>query len=85
MFSLVTAFIAMILNLRSLSFIDHRGTSIPGTDSGDATYQTPAFDWINVFTPNIIFVVNSWLADGLLVSSVSSSLSICLVHLKLFL
>ena len=72
MFSFVTIFTAMNMDLLSVSYIDNR--AFPGDDKappGPFGYQFRIFSQpINV-TPYIMFFLNNWLADGLLVSSTS--------------
>ena len=70
MFSLVSAGTAMRLSVQSSSYIDNR--EFPGTESGllpgPIGYQGLIVpDAINL-AQNIIFALNNWLADGLLVS-----------------
>ena len=70
-FSFVTIFTAMHLNIQFVSYsdIDHR--EFPGV--GDVLPPGPlAYQWSilpNVFSivPRIMYVLNNWLADGLLV------------------
>ena len=67
MFILVTMFTAMYLNILSISYIDNR--EFPGiegvTPPGPYGYQ-PSLA-VNI-TPDFMFLLNNWLADGLLVS-----------------
>jgi len=68
MFAFVTIFTAMNLNLQSISYIDNR--EYPG--SGDVLPPGPlGYQWFmysNVLTivPNLMFLLNNWMADGLL-------------------
>ena len=70
MFSFVTIFTAMYLDVQSLSYINNR--EFPG--AGDALPPGPlAYQWSihhNVLSivPSTMYVLNNWLADGLLVS-----------------
>ena len=67
MFSLVTVGTAMRLGVQSISYIDNR--EFRGTVPGPIGYQGLIVpDAINVIQ-NVIFALNNWLADGLLVSS----------------
>ena len=70
-FSLVTVLTGMNLNIRSISYIDNR--NFPGAEGmippGPSGYQWfIAPSPLNI-TPNVMFVMCDWLADGLLVSS----------------
>ena len=73
MFSFVTVYTAMYLNLQSISFIDNR--EYAGIDDwlppGPYGYQHLIYNKAISFVPHIMFMLNTWLADGLLVSSVS--------------
>ena len=64
MFSFVTVYTAMNLQIQSNTFIDHR--ELPGTP---LNYQYHARYEALGFIPNVMFNLNNWLADGLLVSS----------------
>ena len=72
MFSFVTVYTTMTLDLQSISYIDNRGFFDDVVRApGPLGYQTLVFsDAINI-VPNTMFLLNNWLADGLLVSSVS--------------
>ena len=69
MFSVVTVQTAMNLNITSIAYIDNRG--FPGTSElppGPYGYESfIAAGALNVI-PNVMFVLNDWLADGLMVS-----------------
>ena len=69
MFSVVTIQTAMNLNITSIAYIDNRG--FPGTSElppGPYGYESfIAAGALNVI-PNVMFVLNDWLADGLMVS-----------------
>ena len=65
MFSFVTVYTSMNLYIQSNSFIDHR--ELPGA-SGPVHYQTEIRQTALGLVPNIMFNLNNWLADGLLVS-----------------
>ena len=72
MFSFATVYTAMNLNLQSNSFIDHReGYVITSklSTSGPLGYQTDVRQEAPGLIPNIMFSLNNWLADGLLVCS----------------
>ena len=71
MFSFVTIYTAMNTNLQSISYIDNR--EFPGIDDqislGPLGYQLFIYGEAVSVVPNIMFLLNNWLADGLLVSS----------------
>lgn len=74
MFSLVTVFTAMYLDLQPSSYVDNR--EFPGTaslPSGPLGYQHLIYSEAISLVPRVIFMLNNWLADGLLVSSAFSS------------
>ena len=77
MFSFVTIYTGMSLDIQSISYIDNRGFS--GGDGvgapGPLGYQTLVFSNAINIVPNTMFLLNNWLADGLLVSSVSNSIA----------
>jgi len=69
MFSFATVLTGMELDIRSISFIDNR--EFPGADGvappGPLGYQS--FIWSGALTlvPDLMFILNKWLADALLV------------------
>ena len=67
MFSFVTLYTAINLHIQSNSFIDHRGgiSSAPG--SWPLNYQVRIRETALGLAPNVMFNLNNWLADGLLV------------------
>ena len=72
MFSFATIYIAMNLNIQSISFVDNR--EFPGITTSDVLPPGPVgYQWflrskpIGVATTPMI-ILNNWLADGLLVS-----------------
>ena len=68
-FSFVTACTAIKLNIRSLSFIDNREfTDHNGTLLGPFGYQSTTRLTMIGTIANLLFALNNWLADGLLVS-----------------
>jgi len=73
MFSFVTVYTAMNLHIQSKSFIDKRKDHIyPGSTfvySGPLYYQLSIRRVALGIIPNVMFSLNNWLADGLLVSS----------------
>jgi len=72
MFSFVTVYTATTLHIQSNSFIDHREghpTDVKLT-SGPLNYQQAIRKRALGLVPNVMFSLNNWLADGLLVSSV---------------
>jgi len=71
MFSCVTMYTAMNLHIQSISFIDNRET-VPDPTlaiSGPLDYQFNIRGMALGLIPNVMFNLNNWLADGLLVSS----------------
>ena len=75
-FSFVTVFAAMSLDLQSVSYIDNR--EFPGTDalpSGPYGYEGTVYAKAINLVPNLMFLLNNWLADGVLVSSASDSVT----------
>ena len=74
MFLFVTVDTALNLGILSICYIDNRG--FLGNDRlppGPAAYQFFIYSDAISVVPNFMFVLNTWLADGLLVSSVSTS------------
>lgn len=71
MFSFVTIFTGMNLNMQSVSFIDNR--EFPGVEgslpAGPLGYQWLVYSKALSIVPNLMFLLNNWLADGLLVGS----------------
>ena len=61
----------MVLHVQSICYIDNR--EFPGIEdmvaSGPIGYQALTHHEAITITPNVMFFLNSWLADGLLVSS----------------
>ena len=74
MFLVVTVENAMNLYVQSISYIDNReypgagGITSPGPFGYIVSVGSEA---INII-PNVLFLINSWLADGLLVGAFSS-------------
>jgi len=72
MFSFVTVYTAMNLHIQSMSFIDKREglETMPSTlGSGPLLYQSNIHGAALGIIPYVMFNLNNWLADGLLVSS----------------
>ena len=73
MFSFVTVYTAMYLNLQSISFIGNREYTYTGANvdfpPGPFGYQHLIYNKAISFVPHIAFMLNTWLADGLLVGS----------------
>lgn len=71
MFSFVTVFIAVNLDVRSISYIDNH--ELPGVEGvlppGPLGYQSFIPPEVLSIVPSITFLLNYWLADGLLVGS----------------
>ena len=76
MFSLVTTFTAMYLDLQSISYIDNRGFSGNGSlPPGSLGYQHLIYSKAISLIPHAVFMLNNWLADGLLVRSAFNSIT----------
>ena len=75
MFAFATIAIALGLDLQSVCYVDDR--DFPGFDGGSAPgplgYQLLVYSKAINVVPNLLFLLNQWLADGLLVSSVFDS------------
>jgi hypothetical protein len=69
MFVFVTVFTAMNDNIQSISWIDNR--EFPGVEGvlppGPLGYQFFIYSNVISIIPNLMFLLNNWLADGLLV------------------
>jgi hypothetical protein len=80
MFSFVTIYTAMGLDVQSISFIDNR--NVPRIDgsltSGPIGYQSLIESEAIHVVPDVIFLLNDLLADGLLVSPTWGSAAGCL-------
>ena len=75
MFSLVTAGVGINAYIERNSFVDDR--AYPGTDAtppGPLGYQLAIYTKAITLISGVIFILNSGLVDGLLVSSASNSL-----------
>ena len=73
MFLFVTVYTTMNLDIVSVSCIDYREFPGDNTPPGPFGYTIFHFFVLNN-VPTIMFFLNNWLADGLLVSSVQLSL-----------
>ena len=75
MFTVVTIYTAINLHIQSISYIENR--DFPGTDKlppKPLGYQSFIyFEPIYVVT-NVMFVLNNWLADAMMVSSMEKSI-----------
>jgi len=69
MFLFVTVYTAMNLHIQSISFIDNRRDIPEHLVSGPLYYQSGIHRTALGLIPNVMFNLNNWLADGLLVSS----------------
>ena len=73
MFSFVTVYTAIDLDIHSISSIDNR--DFPGVEgafpSGPIGYRWSVWSGALSVTPTLMFLLNNWLADGLLVSPLS--------------
>ena len=69
MFVFVTVFTAMNDHIQSISYIDDR--EFPGVEGvfppGPLGYQLFIYSDVISIIPNLMFLLNNWLADGLLV------------------
>jgi hypothetical protein len=75
MFSFVTIYTAINLDSQSFSYIDSR--RFPGDDTsprGTDGYLPPYYLVLSSVS-SVLFFLNNWLADGILVSSVLSQLN----------
>jgi hypothetical protein len=75
MFSIVTVYTAINLDIQSAGYVDNR--EFPGEDGllspGPLGYQDFVYSQAINVAPAVMFLLNTWLADGLLVSSLLSS------------
>lgn len=82
MFSLVTIYTAFTLNIQSISYIDNR--DFPGVGDllppGPVGYQFLIYSKPMGIVPNAMFILNNWLADGLLVRCIPTRLHCCLTR-----
>ena len=69
MFSFVTVYIAMSLDIQSLAFVDNREFPYNPPLSGPLGYRNSIYSRVLGIIPNLMFLLNYLLADGLLVSS----------------
>ena len=80
MFSIVTVYTAITLDIQSISFIDNREYPGSSTDSavppGPIGYQYLLHSKPIGITPTPMLVLNNWLSDGLLVIACASRPSI---------
>lgn len=76
MFSIVTIYTAVTLNIQSVSYVDNR--EFPGIDGvlppGPLGYQYLTRSKAIGVVPIVMFLLNNWMADGLLVSSMFHSI-----------
>lgn len=77
MFSFLTIMMTLFLHVQSISYIDNR--EFPGAPSapwvGTVAYQLFIYNKAINVIPFVIFLLNNWLADGLLVRPVFNSIS----------
>jgi len=69
MFAFATIFTAMNLDIQSISYIDNReyaGDDSAGLPPGPLGYQYLIYSKAISVVPNLMFLLNNWLADGLL-------------------
>ena len=74
MFSFVTVFTALNLNFLSISYIDNREFPgiLNGVPPGPIGYQYYLYNNATGIISTVMFLLNNWLADGLLVGPMSS-------------
>ena len=77
MLSLVTVETAVILDGQSTSYVDNRNFSGNGglVPPGPIGYQVLIYREAVTIVPWVMFLLNNWLADGLLVSSLFDAIS----------
>ena len=75
MFSFVTVYLATSLNIQSLAFIDNREFPYNPPLSGPLGYQDSIRPKALGIIPNLMFLLNYLLADGLLVSALFGAAS----------
>jgi hypothetical protein len=69
MFTFVTITVTMSLYIRFTCYVDNRGfPSTDGLPSGPYGYQKIIYSKAIFVVPNLMFFLNNWLADGVLVS-----------------
>lgn len=81
MFSFVTIYTAVNLNIHSTSYIDNRG--FPGNEElppGPLGYLFFSYSKRINIIPTLMFLFNNWLADGILVSPAYRSAAGCLTR-----
>ena len=72
MFSFFTIPLGIILNMTSLSYVSNREfTGGAGIFPGPFGYSGSVYNWVTILFDSM-FPLNQWLADGLLVGSVSN-------------
>ena len=72
MFSFATILTAVNLDIQSISFIDNREFTDGGRPLGPVGYQESIRPTPLGLIPNVMFLLNYWFADGLLVGPVSN-------------
>lgn len=82
MFSFATIYTAFTLNIESISFIDNR--NFPGVGEalppGPLGYQFLIYSRPMGIVPNVMFLLDNWLADGLLVCWIHKLDHLCLLR-----
>lgn len=80
MFSFLTINCFMNFAIQSIAYIDNRAFARKGMFPGPFVYQLDiSSEPINVI-PSVMFYLNNWLADGLLVSSVLNFVALTLTY-----
>ena len=77
MFSFVTVYTGITLHIQSISFIDEREFTYRGLTFGPLGYQSTIRRTALGMLTTVMFVLNYWLADGLLVGSLFDAASAC--------
>ena len=77
MFSFVTVYTGITLHIQSISFIDEREFTYRGLKFGPLGYQSTIRRTVLGMLTTVMFVLNYWLADGLLVSPLFDPVSAC--------
>jgi hypothetical protein len=76
MFLFVTVFTALNLDISSTAFVDNRAFSgINGSTPGPIGYQYLSYSQPTGIISTVMFLLNNWLADGLLVSLAHDSIT----------
>jgi hypothetical protein len=70
MFFFATIYTAANLNIVFISYIDNRGfPGVSGIPPGPLGYQYSIYNKATGIISTVVFILNNWLADGLLVNT----------------